>query len=182
LCGLDSEGAGAPIKAIPLQGTWDQRVGVPGGGSKINDPNLITFACKGGALAKCVTLGYKPWKTVEVCTEGTCTQVLLDNYHQACTRMIRADYCGNGQSWTLNGELINLYDGLGVQVDTEEWPFEAEWDVDGARCVVERRVIFASGEVPACLPAEPPAGCGDPAHFASGVLLMNEHHQQHIQE
>src|SRR5207302_1954997 len=55
-------------------------------------------------------------------------------------RMIRADYCGDGTSWTVNGRRINVYDGLGVQTDTASWSFEAEWDAHGARCLHATRV------------------------------------------
>ena len=47
-------------------------------------------------------------------------------------RMIRADYCGDGTSWTVNGRTIDLYDGLGINVDTSAWTFEAEWTPSGA--------------------------------------------------
>lgn len=115
-----------PVLAMPLDGAWDFRQGVPGGGSKLDDPEHFTFACMGGALAKCVLFGYRPWATFQ---GGS-----LASYHQACTRLVRADYCGDGASHTQNGNLINLYDELGIQQDTEDWVFEAEWDEGGARC------------------------------------------------
>ena len=46
-----------------------------------------------------------------------------------------ADYFGDGRSFTVDGALLNLYDGLGIQEDTEAWSFEAEWGPEGARCV-----------------------------------------------
>ena len=30
------------------------------------------------------------------------------DHHQACVRMVRADYCGDGRSWTVNGRRVNL--------------------------------------------------------------------------
>ena len=92
--------------------------------------------------------------------------------------MIRADYCGNGTSYTLNGRPINVYDALDIQLDTEAWRFEAEWTPAGARCVAERRVVFVDGRAPGCGFALPSLGCGDRTHFASGTLLMEEHEAQ----
>jgi hypothetical protein len=121
------DASGTPVPALPVEGTWDYRWGVEGGGSKSNDLSRFTFACQGGAIAKCALWGYRPWAT----RDG----VSLAPYHQACTRMVRADYCGDGASHTREGNRINVYDRLGVQQDTQGWAFEAEWDENGARCV-----------------------------------------------
>ncbi|MEL6385202.1 MAG: ADYC domain-containing protein [Cyanobacteria bacterium J06626_18] len=116
LCLPDHEGI---AQAIPLAGRWDQT------GTHLDD-NSITFACTNGALAKCVRWGYKPWKTVQ--------GESLQDYHQACTRMVRADYCGNGIGHTQNGIPIDVYDRLGIQSRTQQsgMTFEAAWGVDGA--------------------------------------------------
>jgi hypothetical protein len=107
-------------------------------------------------------MGYKPWNG-------------LADHHQACTRMVRADYCGDGTAHTLNGRAINLYDGLGVQVDTLNWSFEAEWTPDGARCIVNRRAKDLLASVPACLRDKIFSDCGNPESFTSGrALLMSE--------
>jgi hypothetical protein len=121
------DASGTPVLALPVAGTWDYRIGVEGGGSKSNDVSRFTFACQGGAIAKCVLWGYRPWATHNGAS--------LAPYHQACTRMVRADYCGDGVSHTREGNRINLYDRLGIQQDTQRWVFEAEWDEEGARCV-----------------------------------------------
>ena len=65
-----------------------------------------------------------------------CGITSLADYHQACTRMLRADYCGDGTPHTVDGTLINIYDGIGIQRDTDDWAFEAEWTTTGARCSV----------------------------------------------
>jgi hypothetical protein len=158
LCGTDP--AGADIAAIALAGRWDPRQGVPGGGSHIADPDRFTFACDGFALAKCVRAGYAPWRSAA-----------LASHHQACTRLLRADYCGDGRTFTKDGTVINLYDDLGVQQDTEAWPFEAEWDESGARCLSRRRI---SQGAPTCGGRLRDEDCGGPARFATGTLLMSE--------
>ncbi|HEU4412910.1 MAG TPA: ADYC domain-containing protein [Polyangiaceae bacterium] len=169
LCGLDA--AGAPIEAIALAGRWNLAEGVPGGGSWIDDPAMFTFGCRDAALAKCVELGYKPW--------ASAGGISLRSHHQACTRLIRADYCGNGQPGTLDGWQINLYDALGIQADTESgaaWVFEGKWGPAGAVCVDEYRLLelVASGPVPDCALAKLTGTCAA-GGFAGGVLLQSEY-------
>ncbi len=168
-CGLD--GAGAPIEAIALAGRWDTRQGVPGGGAWIDDPAAFTFACRGAALAKCVELGYEPWSSAG--------GVSLRDHHQACVRLLRADYCGNGQTGTIDGWQVNLYDNLGIQADTEggpQWVFEGSWGASGAACVDEYRVLelVASGPVPECALAKLSGSCAA-GGFQGGVLMRNEY-------
>jgi hypothetical protein len=117
---------GSPAHAIALENVWDYHEGVPGGGNKIYDAAAFTFACEGAALAKCVSFGYAPWRSVN--------GVSLEAHHQACTRMARADFCGNGTPYTVDGNWVNLYDALNVQTDTETWVPEAEWTSEGAGC------------------------------------------------
>lgn len=108
-------------EAIPLNGTWNAD------GSKTSSDAVVTFACPGGALAKCINFGYAPWQS----QDGTS----LEPYHQACTRAIRADYCGDGTSYTQDGNQLNLYDAVGAQADAIAWTPEAEWNEGGATCI-----------------------------------------------
>ncbi len=167
LCGTS---AGGPVLAVPLAGTWDLGVGATGGSWTPSDTSF-TFACRGAALAKCVELGYKPWKSVG--------GVSLRDHHQACTRMLRADYCGNGQPGTINGWSVNLYDNLGVQKDTEsgnEWVFEAQWSPSGAACVNEYRLLelVVSGDVPSCALDKISTTC-EASGFSGGAILRSEY-------
>jgi hypothetical protein len=167
LCGTS---AGAPVLAVPLAGTWDLGVGATGGSWSASSDSF-TFACRGAALAKCVELGYKPWKSA--------AGVSLRNHHQSCTRMLRADYCGNGQPGTINGWSVNLYDNLGLQKDTEngdEWVFEAQWSPSGAVCVDEYRLLelVVSGDVPTCALDKLNASC-ESSGFGGGALLRSEY-------
>jgi hypothetical protein len=173
LCGVDA--AGEAIPAIPVGGFWDFRAGVPGGGSKTSSATHFTFGCKNTAIGKCVVLGYKPWR--KDCAGASC-----EDHHQACTRMVRADYCGDGRSWTHNGRKINLYDGIGRQDDTEAWTFEAEWDVNGARCINSTRLPWSESDLDSCVTARMGVrGCGDVSSFGAGALLMNEHDRPLLQ-
>ena len=148
LCGTDA--LGAPVRAIPLAGAWDGSQGTPTGGAHLDEPSVFTFACEGYALAKCVELGYAPWRTVTECrAPGVCHHLPLAAFHQACTRMLRADYCGDGTSTTRDGTTVDIWDHEGIQADTETaWPFEAEWSEGGATCLVTPRhaTIEGSGE------------------------------------
>ncbi|QRK12916.1 hypothetical protein JQX13_24525 [Archangium violaceum] len=158
------DAAGTVVQAIPVQGVWNYLQDVPGGGSKYSDPERFTFACLGGAIAKCTLFGYRPWASYN----GT----PLEPYHQACTRLVRADYCGSGRSFTVAGNRINLYDPLGIQQDTEEWMFEAAWDVNGARCFYALNRTHS--ELP-CFNSRQDLLCGvDLGSNSLGVLLRNE--------
>jgi ADYC domain-containing protein len=156
---------GEILASVPINGVWDHHWGEPGGGAHLtDDPTKFTFACeKTGAIAKCVVDGYEPWSTFN--------GVQLAHHHEACVRLLRADYCGDGTSYTKNGRLINLYDGIGVQLDTDDWGFEAEWTPDGAPCVTSHH--RATVDIPCYDPALEQT-CGQLDHFNSGTLLMNE--------
>lgn len=171
LCGLDQDGD--PIPAIPLSGRPDTNIGAPGGGGWVQDPSAMTFACEGYVLAKCVDLGYKPWREGKVCTKkGGCETISLAGYHQACTRMLRADYCGDGKSHTVDGVAIGMYDAFGIRLDGNDWPLEAEWTAGGARCAAQPRVPGLP--LPACWNSLTDPTCGDLDHFNTGTLIMNE--------
>src|SRR5690606_3262165 len=95
-----------------------------------------TWACRGAALAKCVEWGYHP--------EGTVSSTLLSDHHQACTRMVRADYCGDGEHHTENGTVIDVDDSLGINEFETSWVIEAAWGEDGALCLNEPRKTYWS--------------------------------------
>ena len=84
--------------------------------------------CRGAVLAKCTEFGYRRWATATRCSLGSgCSDVALAPIHQACTRMMRADYCGDGMPNTVDGHPIDIYDALGVNVEEEpKWKFEAD--------------------------------------------------------
>jgi ADYC domain len=121
-------------RAFAVQGVWDAS------GGHQEQAGRFTLACENGAIAKCINWGYKPWAQKD-------GQPLQD-LHQACTRMARADYCGNGRSHTNEETTIDVYDGLGIQSRTTEtsaaWvpeqaSFEAEWMPEGASCLARTR-------------------------------------------
>ena len=160
LCGRDD--SGAAILATALANAWDGNTG-----ARIDDAERFTFACTTGALYKCVAAGYKPW-----------TSASMTDYHQACTRMLRADYCGDGSSFTKDGTLVDMNDALGVQsFETEsraDFAFEAAWGPDGATCVSKTR--YRLPHVPQCLVDRLADSCGGGAEAterSGGVALSN---------
>jgi hypothetical protein len=165
---------GAPgALAMPLPGSWDESAGTPTGGSHVADPAVFTFACEGYALAKCVLFGYAPWRSVTECEpSGACASRPLSAFHEACTRMLRADYCGDGTPTTRNGTRVDLWDAFGIQADDQpSWRLEAEWSERGAACVDATRWATIEGTglgVQAYIQAHCPSrwqaqGCGGPS-------------------
>jgi hypothetical protein len=156
--------------AFPLSGTW-----TPSG--RHEDQPTFILTCTAGAIGKCVRFGYKPWKTTP---EG----VSLWAYHEACTRMVRADYCGDGRSWTKDGTPIDLYDRLAIQTEdhNDGMEFEAAWGVDGAHCVKHTRIpeLMTPDRLAAmCSRPVPIAQCSrDIMQQDSGVLLLNNSHRR----
>lgn len=126
--------------AVAVNGQWDLGVSPGGGGKKSIAAAEVTFACQGSAIAKCVTLlKYRPWSS-------TAAGASLDVLHQSCVRAVRADYCGNGQSNTRRNQQVNFYDSAGVQRDGADWPLEAIWTPDGARCVESTRLAVTPAD------------------------------------
>ena len=72
---------------------------------------------------------------------------------------MRADYCGDGRSFTVDGTPINIYDRLNIQEDTEEWRFEARWNTDGAMCVDQPRQHLPR-PLPGCIAVRHDPRCG----------------------
>ena len=162
-------------EAIALSGRWDPRQGVPGGGAFLDEPSTLTFACRGYALAKCVELGYQPW--------ATRNGVALRSYHQACTRALRADYCGDGASWTFDGWKLDVSDSLGIQnkvADNGTWVFEGAWSAEGALCLNRYRAaeMVASGALPSCILAKVTSTC---ARQPPASLLRNAYNTMSVQ-
>lgn len=133
----------------------------------------FAILCTGGARAKCLRFGYKPWGPP---VEGVPARTLYDT----CVHMVRADYCGDGVGYTRNGTLIDLYDRFGIQKD-EPAPgmsFEAGWGPDGAVCVAHTR-IPENATLDEVLTACPrlrraPTGRDCTESSASGALLFNK--------
>ncbi len=124
-------------KALVLSGHWDAS-------GRHHASDQLTFSCTSGVLGKCVRWGYKPWKDAP----GQPMRAL----HQACTRMTRADYCGDGRSHTREGTPINVYDAFGIQTrdEVDGMTFEAAWGPDGAIAIAHGRYADAERIIAEC--------------------------------
>ncbi len=160
---LCRDGAGAPTQAIALPGTWDPDTAIRQGAA-----GKFTWGCRGASLAKAVEWGYRPWASAQ-----------MNDAHQAAMRMIRADYCGVGVTYTSNGNAIDVSDKWDIQVSDTTWPVEAKWGPNGAVCLnTPRKLWYARSSIPcaATLPYCTDNGLADgaqntdPAQF--GGLLM----------
>lgn len=84
-------------------------------------PNAMYLACRAGAAGKSISWGYPPW------TWGT-------DIHELATRVVRADYCGSGKSFTVKGNALFVRDQLGVNDFTATaLDDEAAWDLATSR-------------------------------------------------
>lgn len=131
----------------------------------------FSIACTAGARGKCVMLGYKPW--------AAANGESLQPYFEACVRMMRADYCGDGRSYTRPGIRVDMWDSAGVQTAQTDMPFEAAWRPDGAVCLSRTRAAAIgslAGVLAACprLAKHSPAQCESwSGSSGSGALLWN---------
>lgn len=144
------EGAG-----MPIAGTWTRF-----GGHSLNDRSF-TFACFDGVIAKCIEWGIVPWRDVSGVTiagiGGTVPGVSL---HQACTRMARADYCGDGISRTMNGTAVHYYSVFNTSLGLVGWqPPPGTWYDPDHEADPRYRMFFEAAWRPATQPGQPGAIC-----------------------
>jgi ADYC domain len=151
---------------FPVSGTWTSR------GVHERSAGAFSITCTSGTIGKCVRMGYKYWRTE---ANGAPMWAL----HQACTRMLRADYCGDGQPHTRDGTVVNVYDRFGIQrPDAAPASHEATWDENSARCVERTRVpdVATLEEItrscPERLAAHSGRTCADEAPFADPLALL----------
>jgi hypothetical protein len=164
-----------PVPATAVAGQWDYHQGsytvngatVPGGSKVIEmidsrSSHLITFACMNGAIGKCVGMGYAPWESAPSECAGSqllgnyrCLNTSKEMMHEACVRMVRADYCGDGVAHTLDGTSIDYWDpdrimnetpyGASDTANTVPYGHEAEWTPKGARCLSQLLMTRVAG-------------------------------------
>ena len=180
------------FSAQRTDGTWanicrlgpdGRRAGFPIAGHATEDgtlaeaaPGVFEITCTAGAQGKCVRFGYRPWETSP---DGRSMRPL----YNACIRMVRADYGGQGDGTTRDGVLIDIYDDLKIQtaelIDGQD--FEAAWTSEGAVCVrhvrVRERVSLEELErrYPR-LQGRTGAACTEEFARARGALLFNRSH------
>lgn len=152
-----------------VAGSWDAS------GTHLHDAKF-SVTCTSGAIGKCIRHGFKPWTTAPDGRSGW-------DYHQACTRLIRADYCGDGRAHTREGVRIEILSRLDpVEEPNSGLAFEAAWTAEGASCLARPRLSGHSAEaIAAACPHRlagrvgQRAGCTSSATMEQpDVLLVNK--------
>ena len=130
------------------------------------------FTCSSGANGKCLRWGYQPWRS-------TGAGIQLAKFHRACIHLIRADYGGDGRSWTKAGEEVDVSDSLGILKPEPGLIFEAGWSEVGAVCVAQPRLLDTPSlesiakEVPRLVGHLGPAICTEPEARRLGAILFS---------
>jgi hypothetical protein len=160
--GPDGRRQGFPIAGRPR----------PDGMLEPAEPGVFELACTSGALGKCARFGYPPWAG----PDGS----QLRGLYNACIRMVRADYCGDGTATTKDGQQIDIYDDYRIQTpeNVPAMDFEAGWSADGAVCVRHVRVkenASLESLVAACPRLKDRVGpvCSEEAARRFGAKLFN---------
>ena len=143
---------GWSCQAIPVAAEWDET------GNRTDDSSRFTLACTTGVIAKCYRWGYRPW----IADSGT---QLMEDMHWTCTRLARADWCGDGVPHTTDGTLINVWDNLPTQIQTYGTPpggleFDSGWNTSGATCLSSNRWGVSGSTVESLCPAKLGTGAG----------------------
>jgi hypothetical protein len=129
ICDADSSGSHA---AIPVRDITVNRVT----GHISARPKTAYLACTSGAIGKAITWGYKPWQ-----------RSLTD--FEVATRMVRADYCFDGNSWTQTGTALQIRDAYDINdfaFATE--PTEVVWTRTGVACLTQpRNITYAAPQI-----------------------------------
>ena len=111
-----------------------------------------TFSCARGVVAKCVD---------------------MQPLHRACVRAARAEYCGDGVSYTEDGTLIDMFDiyGLNVRESPAGFAEESKWSDQRANSLNHPRI---NGLVPVCrVPGISSAGEDRPASTDEELVLIH---------
>ncbi len=107
----------------------------------------ITIACAGSAAAKLRLMNYGPQSDFD--GEGHPASVAQ---RQATLKMLTADYCGDGTSYTANGTPLAWENAEGtVATTTKNGKREAVWTAAGALCLEATRL--ADADVACALPS-----------------------------
>lgn len=116
-----------------------------------NQQGWITLACAGSAAAKMALLGYGPHAEFE--DDSAPASVAQ---RQATLKMITADYCGGGDSYTEDGMPLVWENQSGAVIPDGALPLgslEAIWTASGAACLDTPRLVDrddVSCSIPTC--------------------------------
>jgi len=135
------------------------------------------FTCSSGANGKCLRWGYQPW-------DSPGTGIQLANFHRACFHLLRADYGGDGRSWTQAGEVVDVSDSLGILKPEPGFVFEAGWSEMGAICIAQPRLLDTTSfehiakEIPRLAGRLGPEKCTETKARRLGAILFSRRKPQ----
>jgi len=97
-------------------------------GDIVERPDTIYFGCLSGVVGKAALYGYAP-------DNPSLVSLTLPEF-ETSTRALRADYCGDGTSYTEVGKYVTFDDHYDINMHTEAgYVSEALWTEEGALCV-----------------------------------------------
>jgi len=103
------------------------------------ETDWFTLGCAGSAAAKMALMGYGPHGDFD----GLGNPATPDQ-RQATLKMVTADYCGGGESYTEDGTALNWENASGsvpAPLDNDPELIEAIWSSSGAVCLENPRVV-----------------------------------------
>lgn len=106
--------------------------------ARTDDIAIVNVACSSGAINVCEQWGYRPWDKAALSSSAAI--VSLREAHQACIYMKRADYCGTGDTYTIDGTMIGINDAFDPSFQHSGGSGrEAIWGKSGALCLDAQR-------------------------------------------
>ncbi|HSN97859.1 MAG TPA: ADYC domain-containing protein, partial [Candidatus Nanopelagicales bacterium] len=158
--------------AVAVEGVWNDR-----NGEHRSSDEVITLTGDDTAVGKCYQhFRYRPWDTGDPASPRP-----MPELHDACVRMVRADYCGDGASATEEGTEVDVWDTANVNTKAPDRPgllFEAAWTSKGAICLDHLRHPGrkppppCASALPACRSPEEAKALARQQRLG-GVLLFN---------
>ena len=127
-------------------------------GQLVAHPDLLVIGCVSGAIGKASLWGYRPdYGPLATHFGGPASTTGPSDPLQAfetVVRMIRADYLGDGQSHTQDGNEVHLQDSLSgsSMALPPSATREARWSLNGAVCLEKSREPWSWAPGGACLP------------------------------
>ncbi len=148
------------------------------------DPDWFNFACAGHALAKLHLTGHTCAAQGPACADKDRWRA-----RQATLKLLVADYCGKGKTFTVPGTPL-VWMGGPIQYAQHPVDVEARWSEDGATCLGRPRLeaypdlaAYPDGVLAAihaqCAPEDLPPPCVNPdVHDLDGAVRISANRPQ----
>lgn len=131
-------------------------------------PNTLQFGCLTSAVGKAALWGYAP-------DSPSLASVTLEEF-ETSTRMVRADYCADGTSYTAVGQVISMSDRWGINQYANGHTTEAAWKAgQGATCLRRKRLDDEDLKAPLVCPDQHEIPlCGPDSVLGSRLLAGDD--------